>query len=85
MKVEHEEGDNNCMIRLEKGHTHTHIAWDKEITGEQFKKIRLQYSDFPEGHEHVHLDTFPSDTLYISIPRGVELTIDLADPYRGCE
>ena len=65
------------MIQVQNGHTHTHIAADEDLYGKQFKKIRIQYSDFPPGHYHVHLDTFDSGALYISVPRGVEINIDL--------
>ena len=79
MKIEHEKGDNNCMVKVEKGHTHTHVVWNDEIKGEQFKEIRIQYSDFPSTAQHVHLDTFDDGQLYINVPKGVKLILDLTN------
>ena len=69
--------ENEAVIEIQKGHTHYLFFSDTEETNTPFKKVRITRSDFPEGHQAIHVDTFNDGSIYIGIPGDTDLELDL--------
>lgn len=80
MKISMYKDSENCAtVEVEKGHTHTMFHADTEKNKDaSFNEVHITYSDFPEGHQGIHIDTFDNGDIYIGIPRHLNIQIRLS-------
>jgi len=76
MKVK-KESDNCVSIEIERGHTHTLFHSGTEEENQPFKEVHITWSDFPEDHNGIHVDTFDDGSIYIGIPKNLNMKIRL--------